>query len=165
MKTLTGVIALVLALLFAASNGVVAAEQKSPPTGVEKKQPATQPKVKLAMKGDYTRSTFKMTGKVTQVDVKAKTFTVISKGKAVAVLFDPSKLKVLPKVGEIIDITYTETPGRPMEATTINRVGPPPRPFDPKGLPVPPPPRPFDPKGLPVPPPPRPFDPKGLEGR
>jgi uncharacterized repeat protein (TIGR01451 family) len=28
-----------------------------------------------------------------------------------------------------------------------------------------PPPRPFDPKGLPVPPPPRPFDPKGLEGR
>jgi uncharacterized repeat protein (TIGR01451 family) len=44
-------------------------------------------------------------------------------------------------------------------------VGPPPRPFDPKGLPVPPPPRPFDPKGLPVPPPPRPFDPKGLEGR
>jgi len=55
-------------------------------------------------------------------------------------------------------------------------VGPPPRPLDPKGLPVPPPPRPFDPKESPPPPrpfdpkgvgppPPRPFDPKGLEGR
>ena len=43
-------------------------------------------------------------------------------------------------------------------------VGPPPRPLDPKGLPLPP--RPVDPKGLPLPPPPpRPFDPKGLEGR
>jgi hypothetical protein len=139
MKTLTGVIALVLALLFAASNGVVAAEQKSPPTGVEKKQPASgEKRVKL--------DRFQPLGKVTQVNEKAKTFTVMAKGKAVT--FNAAKLKVLPKVGEIIDITYTETPGGPMEATTINRVGPPPRPIDPKGLPVPPPPRPFDPKGL-----------------
>jgi hypothetical protein len=42
MKTLTGVIALVLALLFGASNGVVAAEQKSPPTPGKMRQPATK---------------------------------------------------------------------------------------------------------------------------
>jgi len=94
-------------------------------TGVEKKQPASgEKRVKL--------DRFQPLGKVTQVNEKAKTFTVMAKGKAVT--FNAAKLKVLPKVGEIIDITYTETPGGPMEATTINRVGPPPRPFDPKGL-------------------------------
>jgi|GEM_PF-6827438 len=59
----------------------------------------------------------KITGKVTQVNEKAKTFTVMAKGKAVT--FNASKLKSLPKVGEIIDITYTEDPSGPM-ATTIN---------------------------------------------
>lgn len=59
----------------------------------------------------------KITGKVTQVNEKAKTFTVMAKGKAVT--FNAAKLKSLPKVGEIIDITYTEDPSGPM-ATTIN---------------------------------------------
>lgn len=50
-----------------------------------------------------------MTGKVTEVDNQAKTFTVMTKGKAVVV--SGAKLKALPKVGEAVDITYTETPG------------------------------------------------------
>lgn len=53
------------------------------------------------------------TGKVTQVNDKAKTFTVMAKGKAVT--FSAAKLKALPTVGAIIDITYTENPGGPME--------------------------------------------------
>ena len=44
-------------------------------------------------------------------------FTVMSNGKKVT--FSGAKLKDLPKVGEIIDITYTRTPGGPMEATTV----------------------------------------------
>jgi len=60
-----------------------------------------------------------MTGKVTEVNNQAKTFTVMSKGKAV--VFSAAKLEALPKVDEIIDVTYTENPGGgPMEATTIN---------------------------------------------
>lgn len=60
----------------------------------------------------------KMTGKVTQVNPTGKTFTVMAKGKPFT--FGSKSLKVLPKVGEVIDITYTEKPGGPMEATTIN---------------------------------------------
>jgi len=60
----------------------------------------------------------KITGKVIQVNEKAKTFTVMSKGQAVTV--SAAKLPASPKVGEIIDITYTQTPGGPNEATTIN---------------------------------------------
>lgn len=90
MKTMTGVIALMLALLFGASSVVV----------------ATGPNA-LALQGV----------KVTQANDKDKTFTVMSKGKSVK--FSAAKLKALPKVGEIIDITYTQNPGGPMEATTV----------------------------------------------
>jgi hypothetical protein len=58
-----------------------------------------------------------MTGKVTGVNGAAKTFTVMAKGTAVT--FTAAKLKVLPKVGEIVDITYTGIPGGPLEATTV----------------------------------------------
>lgn len=58
-----------------------------------------------------------MTGKVTQVNPTANTFTVMSNGQAVT--FSAAKLPALPKVGEIIDITHTQTSGGPMEATTI----------------------------------------------
>lgn len=92
LKRLTGAIALMLALLFGASNVVVAAET-----------------VHLYLK---------MTGKVIRDNQSGKTFTVMAEGKEVT--FSAAKLKALPKVGEIIDITYTATPGGPMEATTIN---------------------------------------------
>lgn len=59
-----------------------------------------------------------MTGKVTEVNNQAKTFTVMAKGKAV--VFSAAKLSKLPTVGEIIDITYTETPDGPMESINLN---------------------------------------------
>jgi hypothetical protein len=59
----------------------------------------------------------RMTGNVTGVDDGAKTFTVMANDKVVT--FHGSKLKGLPKVGDIIDITYTRTTGGPMEATTM----------------------------------------------
>jgi hypothetical protein len=53
-------------------------------------------------------------GKVTEVNNQAKTFTV-------AVVFSAAKLSMLPTVGEIIDITYIETPGGgPMEASNLD---------------------------------------------
>jgi hypothetical protein len=56
---------------------------------------------------------------VTLVDEGAKTFTVMAKGKPFT--FDASELKALPKVGEIIDITYTQTtPGGPMKSINLN---------------------------------------------
>ena len=60
-----------------------------------------------------------MTGKVTRVDGAGKTFTVTAKGKQVT--FNAARVKSLPKVGEIIDITYTETGGGgPLEAINLN---------------------------------------------
>jgi hypothetical protein len=51
----------------------------------------------------------RMIGKVVEVNNQAKTFTVIAKGKSVA--FSGAQLSKLPMVGEVVDITYTETPG------------------------------------------------------
>jgi hypothetical protein len=101
--------ALTLMVLAALTGVGVAQEEKrlhpvKPPPDVKMKQPAPSSK--------------QLTGKVTQVDAKAKTFTVISKDQAVT--FSAATLPALPKVGEIIDITYTQTPGGPMQATTIN---------------------------------------------
>ena len=60
-----------------------------------------------------------MTGKVTHVDAGAKTFTVTAKGQQVT--FNAAGVKSLPKVGEIIDITYTDGGGGgPLEATNLN---------------------------------------------
>jgi hypothetical protein len=60
-----------------------------------------------------------LTGKVTEVNNQAKTFTVMAKGKAV--VFSAAKLSKLPTVGEIVDITYTQTtPGGPLEAINLN---------------------------------------------
>ncbi len=58
-----------------------------------------------------------ITGKVMSVDLKAKAFTIVSKGKEIT--FRASKLKTLPKTGDVIDITYTDT-GGPMEAINLN---------------------------------------------
>jgi hypothetical protein len=94
MKTLTGVIALVLALMFGTSNGVSAGEQKGQPTGVEKKQPATGEKRIDKASPILTKV------KVLEVNDSAKTITVMVKGKAFT--FDAKKLKSLPKPGEFI---------------------------------------------------------------
>lgn len=59
----------------------------------------------------------RMTGQVTRVDDGAKTFTVMANDRAMT--FHAFKLQVLPKVGEIIDVTYTRTRGGTMEATRM----------------------------------------------
>jgi hypothetical protein len=60
-----------------------------------------------------------MTGKVTAVNNQAKTFTVMSQGKTVVV--SGAKLSKLPTVGQVVDITYTETPGGgPLESSNLN---------------------------------------------
>lgn len=103
MKTLTGVIALVLALMFGTSNGVIAAEQKSQPTGVEKKQPATGEK-----KMDKASPQL-MKVKVLEVNEKAKTFKVMVKGKEKTL--NAPDLKSLPKAGDIIEIAVSDAGG------------------------------------------------------
>jgi hypothetical protein len=61
-----------------------------------------------------TASARLLKGKVTEVNNQAKTFTV-------AVVFSAAKLSKLPTVGQIVDITYTETPGGgPLEASNLN---------------------------------------------
>jgi len=57
-------------------------------------------------------------GKVTQVNEGAKSFTVTANGKQFT--FSAKRLKDLPKVEEKIDITYIQlTPAGPMEVTKI----------------------------------------------
>jgi hypothetical protein len=59
-----------------------------------------------------------MTGKVTQVDAGAKTFTIAAGGKMV--VFHAAKLRALPQVGDTVDVTYTGSPGAPLEASNLN---------------------------------------------
>ena len=82
MKTFTSVIALMLALLFGATNGVIAAEKAATPA---------------APAAETVHLYLKMTGRVTQVNEKANTFTVIAKGKPFT--FGSKLLKVRPMVG------------------------------------------------------------------
>jgi hypothetical protein len=61
----------------------------------------------------------RLTGKVTQVNPAANTFTVTAKGQSVTFIAQaPGELTLL-KVGQILDITYTQTPGGPMKATSV----------------------------------------------
>ena len=96
-------------LVLTAFTGLAAAQPKAQergqPAGAEKKSvDKASPKL--------------MTGKVTQVNEKAKTFTVMAKGKEV--VFNAARVKSLPKVGEVIDVTYTEGGGGLLEASNLN---------------------------------------------
>ena len=66
-------------------------------------------------RGKPSKEQRQMTGKV--ISQSGNNFTVMANGKEFT--FSAASLKALPKVGNIIDITYTQTPGGPMEATTI----------------------------------------------
>lgn len=60
----------------------------------------------------------RLTGKVTRVDPRTKSFTVMAEGKAVT--FVAGTLKAgLPKVGATIDVTYTQTKGGQLSATAF----------------------------------------------
>ena len=60
-----------------------------------------------------------MTGKVMEVNSQARTFTVTAKGKTV--VFSGVNLSTLPKVGQVVDITYTQAlGGGPLTSITFN---------------------------------------------
>jgi hypothetical protein len=68
-----------------------------------------------ATRGKPSKEQRQMTGKVTSQS--SNTFTIMANGKEFT--FSAARLKTLPKVGDVVDITYTQTPGGPMEATTV----------------------------------------------
>jgi hypothetical protein len=59
--------------------------------------------------------------KVTKVDAVAKTFTVVQSNSGKEVTFSGAKLKALPTVGEILDISYTRTPDGVFSSSNLNR--------------------------------------------
>jgi hypothetical protein len=58
-----------------------------------------------------------VTGKVTQVDPVAKTFTLVESGKQVKV--DAANIAALPKVGDSVEVTHSGVPGGALFATTV----------------------------------------------
>jgi hypothetical protein len=58
-----------------------------------------------------------MTGKVTEVNASAKTFTLTAGGKATT--FSGTALPALPRVGDVIEVTYNSTISGEMRATTV----------------------------------------------
>lgn len=86
------------------------------PTFAEQKKPQETPAPEAGKSGQQQQSTRrKMTGRV--LSQQGRTFTVASDGKEVT--FSGAKLKELPKVGETVEITFAQTPGGPLEATTV----------------------------------------------
>jgi hypothetical protein len=65
-----------------------------------------------------TPNLMKITGKVIEVDEKAKTIKVMSKGKEITL--NAAKLTKLPKAGGVHDITYVQSSGGPPEALNSN---------------------------------------------
>ena len=60
-----------------------------------------------------------MTGKVTQVDPKTKSFTILVQGKEQRFTYDqPGALRLA--VGDVVEVTYTGDPGGLMRATNLN---------------------------------------------
>jgi len=57
--------------------------------------------------------------RVTKVDERTRTFTVERDGKEYT--FSGTRLRYLPTVGQILDVSYTQTGGGgPLEATNLN---------------------------------------------
>lgn len=119
---------LVLAALSVFASLGVAQQQQSPTAnGQIKPAPTTRPVPQRAttIKGSKSNQNERLAispqvipGKVTEINAKYKTF-------AVAVTFSSEKMKGdfsrnTVRVGDTIDVTYTQTPGGPMEATTVS---------------------------------------------
>lgn len=104
MKTLTGALAAMLALLFGTLGNAIAAEKAATPGS-----PAVEKRI------DKASPELMMTGKV--VKAGGNSFNIEAKGKQHT--FVANNFKTLPKVGAIVDVTYTGTAGGPMHATTV----------------------------------------------
>jgi hypothetical protein len=82
------------------------------PTFAEQKKPQQTP-AQAEISGKYGKGVI-----MCRVISRAgSTFTAISDGKELT--FSGAKLKELPKVGETVEITFTQAPGGPLEATTV----------------------------------------------
>lgn len=105
-------------MAFVVSSGSVFAEQKEKQKSPSTAAPTTPPAASAKNSGHATEQV--MTGKVIKVDAKAKSFTVVSKGKQVT--FSAAEQKgPLPEVGKILDITYHQTtPGGPLQSIALN---------------------------------------------
>jgi Cu/Ag efflux protein CusF len=112
-KLLPLALVLVFAIVFA-DRGIAQQSVEDKGQAAKTKQPATSEVKSL----DKASPKLVMTGKVTQVDPATKTFTVMAKGKPVT--FHGGNLKSLPKVGDVVDITYTENPSGPAESINLN---------------------------------------------
>lgn len=102
---------LALALVaLAAIPGLGVAQQqgvdKSQSTDVKRQQPAAGERV--ADKASPKLVTGKLTGKVTGADPKAKVLIVMTQGRAIS--FSAAPLTKLPKVGEMVDVSFTLKP-------------------------------------------------------
>lgn len=107
MKTSIGCIALLPVLVIGALGSALAADKTTPPAG----SPAQRTVDKA------TPELMKMTGRVAQVDGSANTFTITVRGKQHT--FVVNNFKMLPKVGEVVDVTYAGASGTTMRATTV----------------------------------------------
>ena len=67
---------------------------------------------------DKSAPALKISGKVTKVDVGSRTFTINARGHEHT--FVVAKPQFLPKVGESIEVSYTQTFGGPMQAINLN---------------------------------------------
>jgi hypothetical protein len=85
------------------------------PKALESKPPELIPGDSKKAQGLMSAPT--LTGKVTEVNAAAKTFTLTAGGKATT--FSGSALPTLPKVGDQIEVTYNSTISGEMRATTV----------------------------------------------
>lgn len=102
----------------AACSDIAVAQQKEAPKSPATGAATAQPPATARTSAHATEQV--MTGKVIKVDAKAKSFTVLSKGKQFT--FSSAALKgPLPEVGKIFDITYRQTtPGGPLQSIALN---------------------------------------------
>jgi hypothetical protein len=82
------------------------------PTFAEQKKPQQTP-APAGISGKYGKGVVMCR----VISRSGSTFTAISDGKELT--FSGAKLKELPKVGETVEITFNQTPGGPLEATTV----------------------------------------------
>lgn len=101
---MTGVLAAMLALLFGTLGNAIGAEKTATPGS-----PAVEKRI------DKASPELMMTGKV--VKAGGNSFTIEAKGKQHT--FVANNFKTLPKVGAIVDVTYSATPGGPLQATSV----------------------------------------------
>jgi hypothetical protein len=110
-KLLTLALAVVALAAFTGPSVAQGAQKKD-----QQKSPSTSSETAAKNSGHATEQV--MTGEVLSVNPGDKTFTVMPTGKSVSIIFhdDAGAEKALLKVGDVIDVNYTQATGGPMVA-------------------------------------------------